>query len=89
MDVVSLGFIAQVKNLAPSSSVSLSHIRDLAGVAAVDGRRSLMFTSGLYSMGGSEFAEKAGIALFRYDAVRGTLTGSNAAARTLRTGGMR
>jgi len=88
IDVTSRGFIVQVKNLASSSAVPVSAIRDLAGVASVDGRRAAMFTSGGYSNGGISFANSARIALFRYDAVRGTLTAANTTASTVRRTGM-
>lgn len=88
IDVTSRGFIVQVKNLAASSAVPVSSIRDLAGVASVDGRRAAMFTSGGYSTGGISFANSARIALFRYDAVMGTLTAVNGIASSVRRSGM-
>lgn len=88
IDVISSGYIAQVKNLATGTTVPVAHIRDLAGVAHVDGRKAAMFTSGIYSSGGSEFADRAGIALFRYDAVRGILTPANNHATRARVEGM-
>lgn len=81
VDVVSTTYIAQVKNLAPTASVPVAQIRELAGVAAHDGRRALFFSSGGYSTGGIEFANRAGITLFVYDAVRGTLLGTNELGR--------
>lgn len=81
IDVVSSRYIAQVKNLAATATVPVSAIRDLAGVAFVDGRRAAMFTSGVYSTGGIDFANSAGIALFRYDAEHGTLVGANELGR--------
>ncbi|MDW4572595.1 restriction endonuclease [Microbacterium sp. M3] len=89
IDVVSARYIAQVKNLGPAAAVPIAHIRDLAGVASVDTRKAAMFTSGVYSSGGSEFADRAGIALFRYDAVRGWLGAVNEHARRARAEGMR
>lgn len=88
IDVASRTFIAQVKNLSANSAVPVSAIRDLAGVASVDGRRAAMFTSGGYSAGGIAFADSARIALFRYDAVRGTLSATNRIAREVRSVGM-
>lgn len=88
IDVVSRTFIAQVKNLASTSAVPVSAIRDIAGVASVDGRRAAVFTSGGYSTGGISFADSAKIALFRYDAVRGTLSVGNRIAREVRNRGM-
>ena len=74
-------YIAQVKNY--TGAVGVAEIRDLAGVASVDDhqRRPLFFTSGTYPPGAVEFANRAGIALFRYDAQRGTLDAVNAQAR--------
>lgn len=88
IDVISSRYIAQVKNLAAGTAVPIAAIRDLAGVAGVDGRKAAMFTSGAYSPGGREFADRAGIALFRYDAVRGQLISVNAHASRARADGM-
>jgi hypothetical protein len=88
IDVVSAKYVAQVKNLAATSAVPVAAIRDLAGVASVDGRRAAMFTSGVYSSGGLQFANSAGIALFRYDALQGTLTPANELARGVLLEGM-
>jgi len=85
IDVMSTHCIAQVKNY--TGTVGVTEIRELAGVAAVDGRRPLFFTSGTYASGAIEFAERAGIALFRYDAVAGTLLPVDAiAARAIQQG---
>ncbi|MFF2387897.1 restriction endonuclease [Agromyces sp. NPDC058104] len=80
IDVVSSRCIAQVKNLAPGSAVPVAQIRELAGVAAHDGRTPVFFTSGSYSAGGVEFADRAKMALFIYDAPRGTLSSANGVA---------
>jgi hypothetical protein len=80
IDVVSYRCIAQVKNLAAGSSVPVAQIRELAGVAAHDGRMAIFFTSGSYSVGGVEFADRARMALFTYDAARGTLSPENSVA---------
>lgn len=88
IDVTSRAFIAQVKNLAAESAVPVAAIRDLAGVVSVDGRRGAVFTSGIYSTGGVSFADSARIALFRYDAIRGTLIAVNHAAQAVRELGM-
>lgn len=78
IDVTSSHYIAQVKNYA--GTVGVTEIREFAGVTMVDGRKPLFFTSGAYASGAVAFAEQAGIALFVYDAVGGTLTGANQAA---------
>ncbi len=80
VDVVSYRCIAQVKNLAASSTVPVAQIRELAGVAAHDGRLPIFFTSGSYSSGGVEFADRAKMVLFVYDARRGTLAPANGLA---------
>lgn len=75
IDVVSEHFIAQVKNYR--ASISIASMRELAGVAAIDGRKPLFFTSGIYPPSVATFADIAGIALFRYDVEAGTITGGN------------
>lgn len=79
IDVESSGCIAQVKNYA--SLVGVESIRELAGTAIVDGRRPLFFAANGYACGALDFAERARIAAFVYDAVRGKLSGANEAAR--------
>lgn len=88
IDVVSVTFIAQVKNLAAGAVVPVAAIRDLAGVVSVDGRRGAVFASGSYSDGGVRFADSARIALFRYGAIGGTLSAVNLTAREVRAAGM-
>ena len=75
IDVESSGYIAQVKNYA--GAVGVSELRELAGVAAVDGRTPLFFTSGTLTAEASLFAEAARIAAFRYDAIAGQLDALN------------
>lgn len=79
IDVVSTKYIAQVKNYI--GSVGVVEVRELAGVAAVDRRQPLSFTSGTYAAGAASFGDSAGIALSQYDAVAGTLTAANPLAR--------
>lgn len=79
IDAEGTGFIAQVKNF--NGFVGVKDIRELKGVAAVDGRNPLFFTSGEYSKGCKEFAEEAGVYLFEYDAERGTLRHKNTLAK--------
>lgn len=81
VDVVSAHWIAQVKNLGERTTVPVAQIRELAGVAADDGRRPLFFTSGTYSPGGVAFADRAGMGLFEYHAEGGALRAANAHAR--------
>ncbi|MFB6610418.1 restriction endonuclease [Agromyces sp. NPDC056379] len=75
IDVVSDLFIAQVKNYR--ASISIASMRELAGVAAVDRRKPLFFTSGVYPPSAIGFADQSGIALFCYDAIAGTIAGKN------------
>lgn len=79
IDVYSSRYIGQVKNY--SGSVGVAAIRELAGVAVVDGRTPLFFTSGSYAAGAIEFANQSGVALFIYDAVAGTISHANISAR--------
>lgn len=60
-----------------TGTVGVGEVRELAGVAGVDGRRALFFTSGEYARGARDFADQAGIALFRYDVHHGELVGAN------------
>lgn len=75
IDVASSRYIAQVKNYA--GTVPVEAIRAMAGVANVDDRIPLFFTSGAYSAAALDFADRAGMALFKYDAVSGTMSGAN------------
>ena len=70
IDVDSPHFIAQVKHYA--GSVGVGEVREHIGVAAVDEarRRPLFFTSGTYSGGGVEAAERARMPLFIYSVER-------------------
>ncbi|WP_183086332.1 restriction endonuclease [Mycetocola tolaasinivorans] len=86
IDVESKRYIAQVKNY--SGSVSVAEVREFAGVASVDGRVPLFFTSGIYTAGALEFAERARLALLVYDVVDGTLSGVNVAGQAIRQAGL-
>lgn len=63
-DVGSDEWVVQVKNYA--GSVSVVELRELVGVATVDGRKPVLFTSGKLTREAEDFADKAGIAVFRY-----------------------
>jgi len=78
IDIEADGYIAQVKNY--SGTVGAAALRELAGVALTDGRKPMFFTSGKYSSGAIDFANKAAIALFFYAAENGTLDPCNEAA---------
>lgn len=88
VDVVSTHWIAQVKNLGERTTVPVAQIRELAGVAAHDGRVPLFFTSGTYSAGGVAFADRAGMGLFEYHAEGGALRAANAHAHAVVVDGL-
>lgn len=79
VDVESSRYIAQVKNF--NGNVGIASIRELAGVAAIDGRTPLFFTSGVYPRGADSWAQDAGIYLFTYDAKTAKLSANNQLAR--------
>lgn len=80
IDVTGNGYIAQVKNY--TGTVGVAEVRELAGVAVVDGRTALFWTSGTYAVGAVEFADRAGITLFIYDAAGGAILAANALGET-------
>jgi hypothetical protein len=85
IDVESPSFIAQVKNY--SGSVGVAAIRELVGVAVVDGRKPLFFTSGNYTEGSIDFASRYSLPLFLFNAEQGTLkAGNRLAAKCLVNG---
>ena len=79
IDVESSRYIAQVKNF--TGNVGIAAIRELAGVAAVDGRTPLFFTSGVYPKDSEAWAQSAGIYLFTYDVKTAKLSANNQLAR--------
>ena len=79
IDIVSARCIAQVKNY--KGSVGVVPIRELVGVASIDGRFPVFFTSGSYTKAALDFAEVANVYLFRYDAEAGTLDARSSIAR--------
>lgn len=85
IDVVSARWVAQVKNYA--GQVSIEAVRELAGVASVDGRPAALFTSGGFTSGAVTFADIANIALFVYSAEQATLHGANKAGIAARNQG--
>lgn len=86
IDVISSGYIAQVKNIA--GAVPVEDVRAFAGAATLDGRTPLFFTSGTYTAGSVDFAGRSGLALFTYDAWRGELRGVNSAGERHRREGL-
>ncbi|MEV8265164.1 restriction endonuclease [Microbacterium sp. NPDC077057] len=83
IDVESAHFIAQVKHY--TGSVGVGEIREHIGVAAVDERkrRPLFFTSGTYSAGGIDAADRAQMPLFTYSVESGRVLPVNAHAEML------
>jgi len=87
IDVESRHVIAQVKNLHHAATVPVAHIRDLLGTATQRKKAAVLFTSGVISQSGLAFAESTGIALIRYDAEKGQLSGLNPRGRQAITSG--
>lgn len=81
IDVESPHVVAQVKNIHPASSVPIAQIRDLHGTATHRGKGAVLFTSGRVSAAGETFADETGIALIRYEAEKGTISGLNRKGR--------
>ena len=79
VDITSARCVAQVKNY--HGSVGVMPVRELVGVASVDGRFPVFFTSGTYTKAAVEFADQANVYLFKYDAREGTLDAKSAVAR--------
>lgn len=79
LDVISSLCVAQVKNY--KGSVGVAAVRELVGVASIDGRFPVFFTSGSYTKAALQFAEEAKVYLFKYDAVAGTLDAESSIAR--------
>ncbi|MEJ6553408.1 restriction endonuclease [Microbacterium esteraromaticum] len=86
IDVASASWIAQVKH--HQGVIGVAAIRELAGVAAIDGRSALFFTSTGYAEGAVDFADKAGMGLFVYSAEDGTLAARNDVAELLAKKGL-
>ena len=86
IDIESSKYVAQVKNYA--GTVGVVEVRELVGVAAVEGKTPLFFTSGKYASSAMDFALRAGVGLFVYSAEEGTLKGSNSVARALTKSGL-
>lgn len=79
IDVESDAWLAQVKHYR--GSVGVTEVRELVGVTSIDGRTPVFFTSGQYTSGALEFADRAQVLLFSYNAERGTLKPENGHAR--------
>jgi hypothetical protein len=83
IDVRKAEWAAQVKNYASSRTVGRPEVQNLFGAASAEGRRGAFFTSGSYTSHAVDFADRTKVALFRYDAVAGTIRGANGLARSL------
>lgn len=79
------GWEVQVKNYL--GAVGVVEVRELVGISYVHGRKPMLFTSGTLTSDAVAFAEEAGVAVFSYDVIAGTLTGLNSRARQLRSRG--
>lgn len=75
IDIIGDIVIAQVKNYV--GTVGVEEIRAFHGVASVERRMPVFFTSGKYAAGAIDFADRAEMALLVYNAVEGTLHGAN------------
>lgn len=81
IDVASQHYIAQVKHYA--GSVGGPEVFQFIGVASVDGRVPLFFTSGTYTQQAQVAASRANLALFTYSAAAGTIEAINAHAEDI------
>lgn len=86
IDIVGDAVIAQVKNY--TGTVGVEEVRAFHGVASVDRRMPVFFTSGQYASGSIAFADLAQMPLLVYDAVAGTLAGANERGLALRRDGL-
>lgn len=86
VDVRSRDFVAEVKHYGVGKFVPVSVVRALNGVAVVERRQPLLFTSGRFTKDGHAFAEQAHVALFWYGPGGQVEAVSTAARSLLRTG---
>lgn len=86
VDVESEYLIAQVKNYT-AATVPIAEVRDLFGTATDRKKQAVLFTSSDVSAEGYLFAERNDIALLRYSAVAGTLSGLNRLGAAIRDNG--
>lgn len=84
IDIESPFHIVQVKNY--QGAVPIREVREMVGVAALDGRRAHFFTSGTYPASTDVFAANAGLSLFQYDVVSGQVKAMNSLAEDLLNG---
>lgn len=81
VDIVSRGFVAQVKHYR--GSVGVAAVRELRGAAAVMDKRPLFFTSGSYTRAATAFADEAEIPLICYSTEPSAIAGANALGHAL------
>lgn len=81
VDVQSRKYVAQVKHYA--APVGVAAIRELRGVAGLDGRAALFFARSGYTRAAIDFADRADVALFVYSESMGTLKPINASAKKI------
>jgi hypothetical protein len=87
VDVDSDHFVAEVKHHA--EPVSPNIVRQIVGVAAIEGKIPLVFSLNGYSSAALEVGNRAGAALFKYNFEKGTLTGETPVAKLALTDGLR
>lgn len=81
IDVQSSEWVVQVKNYV--GSVGVKDVREIVGVAATDGRKPVLFTSGTLTQDAEDFARAAEVAIFRYSPEAGELEAIGEAAEAL------
>lgn len=81
VDVVSSNYVAQVKHQL--GAVGRPEIQQIAGIANVENKVAVFFTTNRYSSEARNFAEVAGVALFVMNPEEGTLRQVNEAAKTV------
>jgi restriction endonuclease Mrr len=81
VDVVSLNHVAQVKHQL--GAVGRPEIQQIAGIANVENKVAVFFTTNRYSSEARNFAEVAGVALFVMNPEEGTLRQVNEAAKSV------
>lgn len=79
VDIVSPRHVVQVKHYV--GSVAIAELRELVGVAAVEGKKAVFMTAGTFPSQAELFADRAGMLLFRYDVVTATVEGVTDASR--------
>jgi hypothetical protein len=63
-------------------------VRQIAGVAFIEGKRLVVFSLSGYCSSALEVGYRAGVVLFTYDFLKATLTGATPAAKQVLTAGL-